>query len=62
MHRWYQPRTGRYGRADPLGLAGGINSFACARSSPLNLVDILGLEADDKCENIKVKAVRAELP
>jgi RHS repeat-associated protein len=43
-HRYYDPRTGRYVTADPIGLEGGVNPFAYALNNPLNLIDLLGLE------------------
>ena len=42
-HRYYDPRTGRYLRADPIGLDGGINLFAYAQGAPANLLDSKGL-------------------
>ena len=44
MHRWYQPQTGRYTRADPLrpyDLGG--NSYAYASANPIGSFDPLGL-------------------
>ena len=43
VHRWYQPATGRYTRADPLGLEGGWNLYAYAGASPTSYSDPLGL-------------------
>jgi RHS repeat-associated protein len=42
-HRYYDPSTGRYLTADPIGLAGGINLFAYTSNNPVNLIDPLGL-------------------
>ncbi len=42
-HRYYEPRSGRYITLDPIGLDGGINSYAYSGDDPINSVDILGL-------------------
>ncbi|WP_321283836.1 RHS repeat-associated core domain-containing protein [uncultured Vibrio sp.] len=42
-HRFYDPETGRYISADPIGLAGGINLYAYADQNPINYVDPDGL-------------------
>ena len=41
--RDYDPATGRYLTADPIGLAGGLNGYRYAANRPLALVDPLGL-------------------
>ena len=49
-HRYYDPNTGRYITSDPIGLAGGINTYAYVGNDPLGSVDPLGLNADDLSE------------
>jgi RHS repeat-associated protein len=44
-HRYYVLEIGRYLRADPIGLAGGINPFVYSENNPVNLIDPLGLDA-----------------
>ena len=42
-HRYYDPKLGRYLRADPIGLAGGINPYVYAYNNSINLIDPYGL-------------------
>ncbi len=42
-HRYYDPSIGRYLRADPVGLVGGINLYTYANLNPINFFDPFGL-------------------
>ena len=43
-HRYYDPKLGSYINQDPIGLAGGVNSYKYPRN-PLNQIDSIGLQA-----------------
>ena len=44
--RDYEPRTGRYVQADPIGVEGGLNPYGYVLGNPLSYIDPLGLEAE----------------
>ena len=41
--RDYDPATGRYVQSDPIGLAGGLNTYGYVDSNPLYWIDLFGL-------------------
>lgn len=50
-NRYYNPETGRYLTADPLGLSGGLNSYVYANHEPWKYVDVLGLVTLEEAYN-----------
>ena len=49
--RTYDPTTGRYIESDPIGLAGGINTYGYAEANPLSHGDRLCLDSRPRAPN-----------
>ena len=45
FYRYFDPEHGRYISQDPIGLAGGLNTYAYTQN-PVNWVDVYGLDGD----------------
>ncbi len=45
-NRYYDPATGQFTQPDPIGIAGGLNSYGFAAGDPVTYSDPYGLSAE----------------
>jgi uncharacterized protein RhaS with RHS repeats len=64
-NRYYDPTSGQFTQPDPIGLAGGLNSYGFAAGDPVGFWDPFGLCAEaagDTIPKVEVCSAVADLP
>ena len=58
-NRYYDPRSGQFTQSDPIGLAGGLNSYGFAAGDPVSYSDPYGLKVCFQGTAAQVRAFRS---
>jgi RHS repeat-associated protein len=59
-NRYYDPATGQFTQPDPIGIAGGLNSYGFAAGDPVTYSDPYGLCAQSGGDTTKIQACTVE--
>lgn len=60
--RDYDPSIGRYGESDPIGLRGGLNTYAYVAADPLRHIDLFGEQRLKPFPSPFLNELRKQLP